>query len=201
MFNNFNATLAAFRISCLKEEYNFKTAIDLLNRSISNQVNLYSALMELLIGYMLGCPTFSTPRSTGGCDGKCMNLRSEDGKAVGTLHSGIDGQLFMCIWRLMSPEQQKMEGKPLHVYVHEPCDDGSTTINPVVIYSEVRVNALAALTSKTRDEILKLCATNQEGKPGSLELDIVRIAFANPDSTLTSDGRELKRRYFTALSP
>jgi len=85
--------------------------------------------------------------------------------------------------------------------VHEPCDDGSTTINRIVVYSKVRVDALAVLTGKTRDMILKLCATNQEGKPGSLELDIVRIAFANPDSTLTPTGRELKRRYLTALSP
>ena len=85
--------------------------------------------------------------------------------------------------------------------MHEPCDDGSTTINRIVVYSKVRVDALAVLTGKTRDMILKLCATNQEGKPGSLELDIVRIAFANPDSTLTPTGRELKRRYLTALSP
>jgi hypothetical protein len=201
MSYHITVALTAFGISRVNKEFDFNAAIGLLNSRTSVPFNPYSALMELLIGYVLGCPTFSTPRCTGGCDKKCMNLTSEDGKAVGTLHSGIDGDIFMCIWGLMSPEQQKMEGKPLHVYVHEPRDDGSTTVNPIVVYSEVRVNALAIVTGKTRDEILKLCATNQEGKPGSIELDIVRIAFANLDSILTATGRELKRRYLTALSP
>ena len=107
-----------------------------------------------------------------------------------------DTDKFLRLWKVLSPEDIKIiqakfkKSKKFtpNAYIHSD----SSTVNKIIFYAVEYVALLATVAKTTTSAILENIATG--GKKTQSEMDIINVAFNDPDKMLSESGKELKAK-------
>ena len=111
-----------------------------------------------------------------------------------------DTAKFLRLWKALRPEDIKMiqakfkQSKKFtpNAYIHPD----PSTVNKIIFYAVEYVALLAAVAKTTTIAILEIIATG--GEKTQPEMDIINVAFNDPDKMLSESGKLLKTKLVEA---